>query len=163
MLKVTSEVSRLKRVVVQRPGPALASMLPRHIDPTSNHYLLFDDLVHVPDAQREHDQMCQVLSSSAEVGFWDDMLVEVLSKEEARDFVIDEVGRLEELPGSALTRMAVMEPEELALTLVVGAGPGRLHPGRAVHPLPNLIFARDLAAVAVGGDSADSAGAREGT
>ena len=69
MLKVTSEVARLKRVVVQRPGDALAHMLPRHIEPGSAHYLLFDDLVHVPDAQKEHDQMCQVLGTSAEVGF----------------------------------------------------------------------------------------------
>lgn len=148
MLKVTSEVARLKRVVVQRPGDALAHMLPRHIEPGSAHYLLFDDLVHVPDAQKEHDQMCQVLGTSAEVGFWDELLVEVLHRPEAREFVIDEVGRLEELPGVMMTRMAAMEPEELATAVVVGAGRGGLHPGRAVHPLPNLIFARDLAAVA---------------
>lgn len=148
MLKVTSEVARLKRVVVQRPGAALAQMLPRHIEPGSGHYLLFDDLVHVPDAQKEHDQMCKVLATSAEVGFWDDFLIDVLNNESAREFVIDEVGRLEELPGVMLTRMTSMEPEELARLVVVGAGRGVLHPGRAVHPLPNLIFARDLAAVA---------------
>lgn len=148
MLKVNSEVARLKRVVVHRPGAALAQMLPRHIDPGSPHYLLFDDLVHVPDAQTEHDQMCRVLSSSAEVGFWDEILVETLEKDSAREFILDEVGRLEELPGSALTRLGTMEPAELATTLLVGSGRGRLHPGRAVHPLPNLIFTRDLAAVA---------------
>jgi arginine deiminase len=148
MLKITSEVARLKRVVVQRPGAALAEMVPRHIDPSSSHYLLFDDLVHVPEAQKEHDQLCRVLGTTAEVGFWDELLVETLAIEEAREFILDEVGRLEELPGSSLTRLGCMEPAQLAQALVVGGRRGTLHPARAVHPLPNLIFTRDLVAVA---------------
>jgi arginine deiminase len=148
LLKVTSEVARLKRVVVQRPGAALGQMLPRHIDPTSAHYLLFDDLVHVPEAQKEHDQLCRVLGTSAELAFWDDLLVETLGNVDARDFVLDEVGRLEGLPGASLTRLGSMEPASLAQALVVGGGRGALHPSRAIHPLPNLIFTRDLVAVA---------------
>ena len=85
--------------------------------------------------------MCQVLSSSAEVGFWDDMLVEVLAKDQARDFVIDEVGRLEEL-SSVLTRMAVMEPEEL---LDFGGGCGRGVCIGAVVLLCPIGTARDFA------------------
>ena len=58
---VESEVARLRKVVVQRPGPAHAAMRPAHLDEGTEDYLLFDDLVHVPDAQVEHDQLVRVL------------------------------------------------------------------------------------------------------
>ena len=48
MIRVNSEVERLRRVVVQAPGPALERMMPEHIVPESSKYLLFDDLVDVP-------------------------------------------------------------------------------------------------------------------
>ncbi len=144
---VSSEVSRLRRVVVHRPGSALQRMNPDHIDPSSNDYLLFDDLVHVPDAQREHDQLCGVLGAAAEVGFIDEMLVSTLEKSDARRFVIDEVCRLEDLTDRDAQYLEGLDAKELAERLIAGVDRGVLHSGRPLAPLPNLLFTRDLAAV----------------
>ena len=144
MIKVTSEVDRLRRVVVKRPGPALGRMLPHHIDPNSPDYLLFDDLVHLPGAQSEHDQLVRVLRTTAEVGLFDDMLIETLQMSSARDFVIQEMGRLEDLRDQTMDKMASMNPKELALAVIAGSNQETTRP---IQPLPNLIFTRDLAAV----------------
>ena len=67
MIKVTSEVDRLRRVVVKRPGPALGRMLPRHIDPNSPDYLLFDDLVHLSEAQAEQGSVQVIVQGKREL------------------------------------------------------------------------------------------------
>src|SRR5437762_4046593 len=55
-LNVTSEVGRLRRVIVHRPGPELLNMTPE-----LRERLLFDDILHVERAQREHDIFRRVL------------------------------------------------------------------------------------------------------
>ena len=140
---VTSEVGRLRRVVVQRPGPPLERMVPRHVHPDSPDYLLFDDLVHVPDARAEHDQLVRVLSASAQVGFLDQLLEETLVVPEVRREIIDQVVRLEELPDPVEQQLREMGPRELVRVLMEG-GPPRL---AWMNPLPNMIFTRDLLAV----------------
>ena len=140
---VESEVARLRKVVVQRPGPAHAAMRPAHLDEGTEDYLLFDDLVHVPDAQVEHDQLVRVLQTAAEVRYVDDLLLEALGEESARAWVIEQVGRIEGLAPSTRASLLSMEPPELVLALTTGRVVGR----EVMNPLPNLLFARDLAAV----------------
>ncbi|MCB9760168.1 MAG: arginine deiminase [Alphaproteobacteria bacterium] len=148
MVYVGSEVSRLRRVIVQRPGAAHAHMVPDDIEPSSAGYLLFDDLVHVPAAQAEHDQLVAVLGTTAEVLYLDDMIRQTLEREDARRWLIDEVARLEGLSGETIRVLGSLDPVALERALVVGVlGSGD---ARLMHPLPNLIFTRDLAAV-VGG------------
>ena len=140
---VASEVARLRKVVVQRPGPAHSAMRPAHLHEGSEDYLLFDDLVHVPQAQEEHDQLVRVLRTAAEVRYVDDLLLEALGEEQARASVIEAVCRLEALARSTRDELAAMEPSALALALTTG----RIHGRDVMNPLPNLLFARDLAAV----------------
>lgn len=140
---VSSEIGRLRRVLVQRPGAALARMLPTHIDPASRDYLLFDDLVSVPDARAEHDALCRVLECTAEVSCLEAMLVEALEVPAARAELLDGLARAEPLPDAALRTLEALDPADLALAVVAGDHVG-------LPPLPNLLFARDLAAV-VGG------------
>ncbi len=146
MVEVGSDIARLRRVIIHRPGAALEHMLPHHIDPSSPSYLLFDDLVHVPQAQREHDQLAAVLSTTAEVAYLDRMLAEVLALPAAREMLIAGLGRAEDLSGPDLRRLGELEPTELVLAATAGRLPG---PGgtQLMPPLPNLIFTRDLAAV----------------
>ena len=136
MAFVTSEVARLRRVVVQRPGPPLERMVPRHVHPDSSDYLLFDELV----------VLGRVLSTSAQVGFLDQLLEETLVVPDVRRDVIDQVVRLEGLPDSVERQLREMGPRELVRVLMEG-GPPRL---AWMPPLPHLIFPRDLLAV-VGG------------
>lgn len=140
---VASEVARLRKVLVQRPGPAHAAMRPGHLDEASRDYLLFDDLVDVPQAQEEHDQLVRVLSAAAEVRYVDDLLVETLESAEARRWLVGEVGRLEQLAPATVDHLATLDSAELALALTTGQVGGR----DAMNPLPNLLFARDLAAM----------------
>ncbi len=143
MPHVASEVARLRRVVVKRPGAALERVQPRHLHANSPDHLLFDDLVHVPDAQREHDQLVRVLETTAEVGVLDDMLEEVLEVPTARQAVIERVARLEDLADKVVNQLEQMDPRELLWALAVG-GPASI---TWMNPLPNLIFTRDLAAL----------------
>ena len=69
--KLTGELSRLRDVVIHRPGPELDRMVPENLEATisdnSGHirdnpnYLLFDDLVLLSKLQKEHDQINKVL------------------------------------------------------------------------------------------------------
>lgn len=147
MVRVTSDVARLRKVIVHRPGASLARMLPQHIEPTSPDYLLFDDLVHVPQAQEEHAQLRAVLGASAEVGCLEDMIVEVLEDATARRQLIDDVARIEDLPGAVVRRMEGLDPEDLIYAVAVGSWSRDFGDRGFMAPLPNLIFARDLAAV----------------
>ncbi len=140
---VGSEVDRLRRVVVKPPGVALSRMLPEHIHPGSEHYLLFDDLVDVPSAQEEHAQLRAVLASAAEVGDLDEMILASLGDPSARRGLIPEIAQLEGLSGKMMQRLGSMEPAELGLALVAGI----IGDEQVMNPLPNLLFARDLAAV----------------
>lgn len=140
---VASEVARLRKVVVQRPGPAHAAMRPAHLDEGSADYLLFDDLVDVPHAQAEHDQLVRVLRCASEVRYVDDLLLEALANEPVRLWVAEAVGRLEALAPSTTESLKGLGPAELALALTTGRVLGR----DVMNPLPNLLFARDLAAV----------------
>ena len=80
-VSVLSEVGRLRHVVVQPPGPALERMLPAHIDEGSADYLLFDDLVHVPQARAEHDRLREVLSAVARVSVLEDLVADALDSD----------------------------------------------------------------------------------
>ena len=147
MIRVTSEVGRLRRVIVQPPGLALERMLPAHIHPSNPNYLLFDDLIHLPQAREEHDQLRRVLESVAEVLLLEDLVAQVLVEPEDRRDVLDDLSRIFTVPDESLKSMESLEPEELAQSLIVGTLGGGLEDPELYPPLPNLIFTRDLAAI----------------
>ena len=144
---VRSEVGRLRHVVVQPPGVALDRMLPRHIQHGSADYLLFDDLVHVPQAQAEHADLRMVLGAVAQVHLLEDMVTTVLDTDTGRDGVLGRVAALYDLPGDSLRRLRELDADALTQTLIVGTLGGTLDAPELFQPLPNLIFTRDLAAV----------------
>lgn len=146
-IRVHSEVGRLHHVIVQPPGTALERMLPEHIEPSSADYLLFDDLVHVAQAQEEHAELRRVLAAVAEVHLLEDMVEAVLETDEGRRSVFDRVAAVHELPGATLRRLEGLDARALTQTLIVGTLGGGLTGPELFAPLPNLIFTRDLAAV----------------
>ncbi len=147
-IRVESEIGRLRRVVVQPPGRALSRMLPEHILPHSPDYLLFDDLLDVGNAQREHEQLVRVLETAAEVGKFDSLLKQVFAASEpARTLAIDHVARLEDLTDTDIATLRALAPEALADALIVGTADGSLDGPELFAPIPNLLFSRDLLAV----------------
>ena len=55
----TSEIGRLKKVMLHRPGRELENLMPEYLE-----RLLFDDIPYLKEAQREHDAFADCLRRS---------------------------------------------------------------------------------------------------
>jgi arginine deiminase len=154
---VTSEVGRLRSVLLHRPGRELSRLTPRN-----NAGLLFDGVPWVGRAQEEHDAFAQALRDrGVEVLYLQDLLTETLTLDTPRsDLVAAAVAPSLVGPhlASALSQWLLDQPaDELAAHLVAGVTHDELPPsgthslverlaGRSefvVPPLPNLLFTRD--------------------
>ena len=154
-LGASSEVGRLRTVMLHRPGPELKRLTPRN-----NDKLLFDGIPWVSRAQDEHDAFAQALRDrDVEVLYLVELLVEALASEEARTRAISDV--LESLHlGDTLRQylheaMSDQAPESLALLLTAGVRNDEVRGGFGlvtsllapddflIDPLPNLLFTRD--------------------
>ena len=92
---VDSEIGRLRTVLVCRPGLAH-----RRLTPTNRADLLFDDMLWVPEAQKDHyDFVLKMRERGVEVLELHDMLEESVRDPQARGWLLDrlitpnEVGR----------------------------------------------------------------------
>lgn len=138
---VDSEIGKLKKVIVHRPDEGIARITPKRAGE-----LLFDDIVHLPNMQQEHDIFSNVLKAflgKNNVLNVRDLLAESTRDEESKYEVINKIIDFEELPYSFIPRLAGLSPEQLADTLITGY----LEPEDRIlfDPIPNLIFTRDIA------------------
>ena len=84
-LGVHSEVGRLRRVMVHRPG-----LEHTRLTPSNAEELLFDDVLWVARAKAEHDMFVEVMRDrGVEVFEAEQLLAEALAKPEARDWVCE--------------------------------------------------------------------------
>ena len=98
-LGVSSEVGRLRSVILHRPGLELSRLTPDNIGD-----LLFDDVMWAKKAKEEHDAFAESLrDKGVRVHYFGQMLAETLDMHEARDFVLDRVCT-EEILGPTLVR-----------------------------------------------------------
>ena len=82
---VGSEVGRLRRVILHRPGMEL-----KRLTPTNRDDLLFDEVLWVRRAEEEHDGFAAALRDrGVEVHYFADLLRETLSEPGARLHVLD--------------------------------------------------------------------------
>jgi arginine deiminase len=147
-LRVTSEIGPLRAVLVHTPGRELLAVTPG----TREDYL-YDDIIDLEIARREHRHMVAVLERFADVYEVRDVLNDVLQRKEVRDFVVARA--LEIVPSDDLARQLDQLPtERLVTTLIEGAAaePGPIgkalnEVGYALPPLPNLFFTRDVGIV----------------
>ena len=143
---VTSEIGRLKSVLVHPPGAELYA-----VTPSTREDYLYDDIMDVAAAQREHRRFVAILERFAEVHYVHELLAEVLSDADVKQALIRDT--LDILPSVPLAReLEEMAPSELASALIEGReeAPGPLasalnEGGYALPPLPNLFFTRDVA------------------
>ena len=147
MINVVSEVGRLRSVVIHPPGPAMERMLPEHIDPASPSYLLFDDLVDVRAAADEHEQLCDVPASVAEVVPFQRLLADTLEDTARKRSLLDDIAVHEGLTDHQAGQLVGLDSTALAASLVAGTVGGQVGGEPLFAPAPNLIFTRDLAAV----------------
>jgi arginine deiminase len=154
-LGATSEVGRLRTVLLHRPGPEL-----RRLTPRNNDSLLFDGVPWVARAQEEHDSFAQALTDrGVEVLRLSALLTDVLAFPSARAELIaaavDDPRLGATLQRTTSTHLTGLAPEDLAATLIAGLAHDELRGGHGlayqlmdrhdfvVPPLPNLLFTRD--------------------
>ena len=147
-IRVTSEIGPLQAVLVHSPGKELEA-----VTPSTREDYLYDDLIGMEVAIKEHARLTAVLRRFATVYEIADLLVEVLAQQEARDFLI---GRATDVvPGTPFARrLSAASPEQLVKILIEGTEevPGPIasalnETGFALPPLPNLFFPRDIGMV----------------
>jgi arginine deiminase len=162
---VHSEVGKLRTVMVCSP-----SLAHQRLTPANCHDLLFDDVIWVHEAQKDHfDFVLKMRERGVEVLEMQDLLAETLNDKEARQFVLDrrilanQVGRnvansmrpwLDELPsknlaefligGVAVSDLPDIWGKELMLDVLGGTE-------FIIPPIPNTLFQRDSSCWIYGG------------
>lgn len=166
---VHSEVGRLRKVLVCSPGLAH-----ERLTPTTSDDLLFDDVMWVESAQRDHEDFVGKLTErGVEVVELHDLLADTMVIPEARDWLLDRkiVPNLVGLGLVEGTRayLDTLTPAELARFLIGGLSTadlpddyrtdyvslarGETHDAREylLPPLPNTLYTRDTTCWIYGG------------
>jgi arginine deiminase len=153
---VSSEVGRLRRVMLHRPDLELRRLTPSNVDD-----LLFDEILWVKRARQEHDAFADTLrDAGVEVLLFGDLLAETVKLDAARGWVLDRVVTERELGPTLVDPvrgfLEDLDPTTLARHLIGGLTRREL--GYAGHslrlasldddqfvltPLPNQMFTRD--------------------
>ncbi len=162
-MHVGSDVGRLKKVILHKPGQELENLTPRYLED-----LLFDEIPWLAQAQKEHDGFAAVLKNNgAEVYYVTALLAEIVKDPQVKSELIKR-----HLKASPLIEADVLntiynylseqEPQELVATLIAG-----FHKKEIQHlkkhrtlsdltldsypfylaPLPNMYFTRDHGAM----------------
>ena len=157
----TSEIGRLRKVMLHRPGRELENLMPEYLE-----RLLFDDIPYLKVAQAEHDAFAQCLrDNGAEVVYLRDLVEETIAplelRQELTEQFLDEAG-LENHRIRDILRdyFASMERGELVDAMMAGVRKsdvrgfetGKLADYLSfrsddypflIDPMPNLYFTRD--------------------
>ena len=159
-IHVKSEIGKLKKVMLHRPGKELEHLVPGDLE-----RLLFDDIPYLKTAQNEHDLFAGIMrGEGVEVVYLEDLTADVLrdNEELKRQFVeqfitegevADE--KMKEYLASYL--MEIRDEKELVLKMMSGVRVGELELKTnrplvnlvktdsqfIMDPIPNLYFTRD--------------------
>jgi arginine deiminase len=164
---VHSEVGKLRKVIVHRPGLEM-----RRLTPTNAHELLFDDVIWARKARQEHNAFVDLMRNEFGIQAMrvHELLEEVVEEPEGRAYLLDhklipnEVG----INGAAILRpwMDELDAPTLVQHLIGGITVDEL-PGDfrqvarkawddtdfVLPPLPNQLFTRDSSCWIYGGVS----------
>jgi arginine deiminase len=150
-INVSSEVARLKGVLVHTPGPEMSL-----VRPGLKSELLFDDIIFEEDARAEHLDMLEVfrtiMGSDSHVYEIRNLLLECFLKSDAREYFVEELIKAFSSGPLGLLKSDLLQlsADELLSWAIEGSAGISHHTSLAhipVHPIPNLLFTRDLAAV----------------
>ncbi len=160
-IHVFSEIGKLKKVMLHRPGKELENLMPDHLE-----RLLFDDIPFLEDAQKEHDAFADALRKEGiEVLYLEKLTAESLTSPEIRNEFIEEYLNEANIRG-AQTKVAIRDilhgiEDNLELVEKTMAGFQKAELPEipeeakgltdlvesdypfAIDPMPNLYFTRD--------------------
>ncbi|HQC69739.1 MAG TPA: arginine deiminase [Sedimentibacter sp.] len=158
-INVYSEIGKLKKVLLHRPGRELENLMPEYLD-----RLLFDDIPYLKIAQQEHDAFANIFrENGAEVVYLEDLVVESLINDEVKskfiDEYIEEAGIKEDRETGILKEyfLSFSDKKDMVLKMMEGIRKSEIKdyrgPGLAdflsnqypfiIDPMPNLYFTRD--------------------
>src|SRR5262249_32852995 len=114
---VSSEIGRLREVIVHSPGPELLA-----VTPSNRADYLYDDIIEAEAAQREHRRFLAILERFTKVHQVRSLLSDILATPESRELLIRETmditpseplaRDISELDAGAVTKMLVQGREE---------------------------------------------------
>lgn len=158
VLNVTSEIGKLKTVLLHRPGKEVENLTPDLME-----RLLFDDIPYLKIARQEHDAFAKILKDNGvEVLYLEELAAEAIADKEVREKFIGQFLDEGNVTGQG-TREAVkkyfekMDNKELVDTMMAGVRKNDLENYTAknladmvsrdypfvLDPMPNLYFTRD--------------------
>lgn len=161
-LNVTSEIGKLKAVLLHRPGREIENLVPEYLE-----RLLFDDIPYLKIAQKEHDGFADVLrDSGTNVYYIESLCADVFRSQEKKVEFISLFLEESNVCGKGLKNvlleyLASMDAEQLVETLISGVRKSdvpEIKQNRLsdlvvdkyhfhLDPMPNLYFTRDIGAV----------------
>lgn len=143
-VSITSETGHLQGVIVHTPGREVSL-----VNPNIKEELLFDDIIFENDAKIEHRDMLNVfraaMPKNGEILEVLDLAGSCFKDEEVRAEFIDLM--IDELPSENLHTIRQDLIRLDAESLVRFVSEGTIGGPFSLHPAPNLLFTRDLAAV----------------
>ncbi|WDU82537.1 arginine deiminase [Caloramator sp. Dgby_cultured_2] len=157
-INVTSEIGRLKRVLLHRPGQEVENLVPEYLG-----RLLFDDIPYLKIAQQEHDKFAEVLrENGAEVVYLEELSAEVLDDEKVKleflkEFLEESGITSPSLKESLIEYLSKMPARQMVDKIMAGVRKNEIEvkePTSLVElmaddypfyldPMPNLYFTRD--------------------
>ena len=143
---VSSEIGRLRAVLVHTPGTELLA-----VTPSTREDYLYDDIIDLEVAQREHRRFVAIHERFTDVMYVRDLLGEVVANADARELLIR--ATMDIVPSEPLARELKEMPSDTVVQMLVEGRedpPGPLartlnETGYTLPPLPNLFFTRDVA------------------
>lgn len=159
IINVFSEIGKLKKVLLHRPGKELENLMPEYLE-----RLLFDDIPYLKIAQEEHDAFVQIFKEKdIEVVYLEDLVAESLYNDEVKiQFIneyIEEAGIKENRESGILRNyfLSFKSNKEMVSKMMEGVRKSEIHDYRGprladflsnqypfiIDPMPNLYFTRD--------------------
>jgi arginine deiminase len=142
-LNVTSEIGRLKSVLVHLPGREIDVMVPPMMA-----QLLFDDILFGQVAREEHRRFQQLMRFVAgEVYDVQDLLEEIFEDAETKREIVRDLAKRIKLGRRLASTLADESPAALAEVLIGGIPREKQNSGELprfdLSPIPNYFFTRD--------------------
>ena len=152
-----SEIGKLNKVLLHRPGKELEKLTPNNFE-----RLLFDDIPYLKVAQEEHDRFAEVLKENGvEVCYYQQETAKALADIEVRRNFVNEFVNMtkdfsESMREAVVEFLMAKEPEDLVATCIAGVFSNEIKATAgslfdivkseevfALDPMPNLYFTRD--------------------
>ncbi len=139
-ISVSTDIAPLRKVLIHRPDDGVET-----VTPSNAASLLYDDIVYLPEMQREHDIFTNILRSflgSDSVFELQDMLTQVLSDDAVKQHFVQCLFSLESNLMTHQKNWEALEAKALSYAAFTGFIPTEQQP--LANAVPNLIFTRDI-------------------